>query len=154
MQSNLALGMDHVGITVKNLEAATRFFQDAFGAEVIYDSVAPDDEPLEGEEPEHILHVAKGTTISAVRMLKLQYGPGLELFEMNAADQADPVRPSDYGLQHFAVYVDDIEEAIRLFEAAGGRMRRRADDALDHQMASRHPTAFASGFLPLSGIPP
>ena len=31
-------------------------------------------------------------------------------------------RPSDYGLQHFAVYVDDIEEAIRLFEAAGGRM--------------------------------
>jgi catechol 2,3-dioxygenase-like lactoylglutathione lyase family enzyme len=114
--------MDHVGITIADLEAATRFFQDAFGAEVIYDSVAKEDPSLEGDEPESVLKVAKGTTISAVRMLKLQYGPGLELFEMHASDQRAPVRPSDYGLQHFAVYVDDIEKAIQLFEAAGGEM--------------------------------
>jgi catechol 2,3-dioxygenase-like lactoylglutathione lyase family enzyme len=122
MDSNPARGMDHVGITVEDIEAATRFFQEAFGAEVIYDSVAPDDPSLEGEEPETNLHVVKGTTISAVRMLKLQYGPGLELFEMHASEQSAPVRPSDYGLQHFAVYVDDIKEATRLFEAAGGQM--------------------------------
>jgi catechol 2,3-dioxygenase-like lactoylglutathione lyase family enzyme len=122
MSNNPARGMDHVGITVADLEAATRFFQDAFGAEVIYDSIAKDDPSLEGEEPERILKVAKGTTISAVRMLKLQYGPGLELFEMHGSDQSAPVRPSDYGLQHLAVYVDDIKEAIRLFEAAGGEM--------------------------------
>lgn len=122
MKANPARGMDHVGITVENLEAATRFFQQAFDAQVIYDSVAADDDSLEGEEPESILRVAKGTTISAVRMLKLQYGPGLELFEMHAPEQSAPVRPSDYGLQHFAVYVDDIDESIRLFEAAGGEM--------------------------------
>lgn len=122
MSGNPARGMDHVGITVENLEAATRFFQEAFGAEIVYDSVAKDEPSLEGEEPESILKVAKGTTISAVRMLKLQYGPGLELFEMHASDQSAPVRPSDYGLQHFAVYIDDIKESIRLFEAAGGEM--------------------------------
>ncbi|SOC56510.1 Catechol 2,3-dioxygenase [Chromohalobacter canadensis] len=122
MDHSTIRGMDHVGITVQDLDAATRFFESAFGAQVIYDSVAKEDPSMEGEEPEHILHVAKGTKISAVRMLKLQYGPGLELFEMHAPEQSAPVRPSDYGLQHFAVYVDDIEEAIHLFEAAGGEM--------------------------------
>lgn len=122
MKSNPARGMDHVGITVQDLEAATRFFQEAFGAEVVYDSVAKEDPSVEGEDPESILRVTKGTTISAVRMLNLQYGPGLELFEMHGPDQSSPVRASDYGLQHFAVYVADIDEAIRLFEAAGGEM--------------------------------
>lgn len=114
--------MDHVGITVEDLEAATQFFQKVFDAEIIYDSVAKDDPSVEGEEPESILRVAEGTTISAVRMLKFQYGPGLEMFEMHAPDQSEPVRPSDFGLQHFAVYVDDIQESVRLFEEAGGEM--------------------------------
>ncbi len=55
-------------------------------------------------------------------MMKLKHGPGLELFEMKGPEQSQPVRPSDYGLQHFAVYVDDINEAISLFEQAGGKM--------------------------------
>ncbi|WAJ31002.1 VOC family protein [Antarcticirhabdus aurantiaca] len=55
-------------------------------------------------------------------MLALRHGPGIELFQFTAPDQKEPIRPADYGLQHFAVYVDDIRAAVAKFEAAGGAM--------------------------------
>ncbi|MEN4758531.1 VOC family protein [Pantoea agglomerans] len=122
MSTDIIRGMDHVGITVSDIDEATRFFSEAFGAEVIYDSVSPSDDDVKGEETESILNLFPGTKITTVRMMKLKHGPGLELFEMKGPEQSQPVRPSDYGLQHFAVYVDDISEAVSLFERAGGKM--------------------------------
>lgn len=55
-------------------------------------------------------------------MMKLKHNPGLKLFEMKGPEQSQPVRPSDDGMQHFAVYIDDINEAVSLFERAGGRI--------------------------------
>lgn len=52
MSTNVIRGMDHVGITVSDIDEATRFFSDAFGAEVIYDSVSPSDDDVKGEETE------------------------------------------------------------------------------------------------------
>ena len=94
----------------------------AFDAEAIYDSVKRTDATVEGDEPESILSLAHGTKITAVRMMKLRVGPGIELFEMKGPEQGQAVRPSDFGLQHFALYVDDIEAAIAQFEKAGGTM--------------------------------
>ena len=37
-------GIDHAGMTVPDIDAATRFFQDAFGAVTLYD-VLPEDGP-------------------------------------------------------------------------------------------------------------
>ncbi|XBS69652.1 VOC family protein [Acerihabitans sp. KWT182] len=125
MNTHPVRGMDHVGITVADIEQATRFFAEAFGAEVIYDSVKRSDENLKGADQESHLHLFEGTAIKAVRMLKLQNGPGVELFEMHGPEQRAPARPSDFGIQHFAVYVDDIDEAVRLFERAGGKMFSR-----------------------------
>ncbi|MGC0786819.1 VOC family protein, partial [Pantoea agglomerans] len=99
MSTNVIRGMDHVGITVSDIDEATRFFSDAFGAEVIYDSVSPSDDDVKGEETENILNLFPGTKITTVRMMKLKHGPGLELFEMKGPEQSQPVRPSDYGLQ-------------------------------------------------------
>jgi len=121
MSKEIIRGMDHVGITVADIEEATRFFEAVFGAEVIYDSVAPSDENVKGDGPETMLNLFPGTEIRAVRMLRLRHGPGLELFEMKGPEQNSPQRPSDFGIQHFAVYVDDIKEATMLFEAAGGK---------------------------------
>jgi catechol 2,3-dioxygenase-like lactoylglutathione lyase family enzyme len=117
--------MDHVGITVPDIGQATRFFEAAFDAELIYESKSLSDKPDEGPETERMLNLFPGTSVKAVRMMHLRYGPGLELFQMQAAEQREPVRPSDYGLQHFAVYVDDINAAIAQFEAAGGTMFSR-----------------------------
>jgi hypothetical protein len=49
-------------------------------------------------------------------------GPGLELFEVRGPDQWPAVRFSDFGLQHFALYVDDLDLATERFVAAGGTM--------------------------------
>ena len=48
-------GMDHIGITIPDIEAATRFLVEAFDAEPIYDSVKRTDPAVEGSEPEDIL---------------------------------------------------------------------------------------------------
>ena len=41
---------------------------------------------------------------------------------MQSAHQQSPARPSDLGLQHFGVYVDDIDAAVERFVAAGGEL--------------------------------
>ncbi|MGV7093647.1 VOC family protein [Siccibacter turicensis] len=122
MSDNPVRGMDHIGITVADIEAATQFFIDAFGAKVLYDSLPLAGEDNEGTHNEQVLNLAPGTVVKAVRMLWLRHGPGIELFQMQGPTQREPVRPSDYGLQHFAVYVEDMPEAVTRFERAGGKM--------------------------------
>lgn len=111
--------IEHIGITVPDLEQATDFFVDAFGAEKIYDML---DEPLAGPAVEAGLGIPQGARIEAIRMLRLGDGPNLELFTYSGAVQREPVVPSDYGLQHFCVYVDDIDEASTRLEKAGGQL--------------------------------
>jgi catechol 2,3-dioxygenase-like lactoylglutathione lyase family enzyme len=113
-------GIDHVGVTVPDLEAATRFFAEAFGAETLYDTLPRHEGPKGGVEGR--LGVPPGTRQLAIRMLRLPYGPGLELFEFDGPRQAGPALPSDLGWQHLAFYVEDLEEAAERLEEAGGTL--------------------------------
>jgi catechol 2,3-dioxygenase-like lactoylglutathione lyase family enzyme len=117
--------IEHIGITVPDLEQATRFFTDAFGAEKIYDML---DEPLSGPEVESGLGIPEGTAIEAIRMMRLGEGPNLELFVYSGTTQRAPVVPSDYGLQHFCLYVDDIDKAAVRLEEAGGTLLSQPND--------------------------
>ncbi|MFH8484930.1 VOC family protein [Streptomyces longisporoflavus] len=112
--------MDHVGITVPDIDAATAFFRHALGAEVLYDTLRREDGPTTGPSMEQGLGVPEGTQEVAIRMLRLHHGPGLELFEFRAPRQREPAVPSDLGWQHLAVYVEDIEAAVLRVEEAGG----------------------------------
>jgi catechol 2,3-dioxygenase-like lactoylglutathione lyase family enzyme len=114
-------GIDHIGITVPNLDDASRFLERALGATPMYDSVKRD-APMSGATIEGQLDLAQGTTLVAMRMMKLANGPGIELFEMMGARQQPAATPSDLGLQHFALQVDDIDAAADRFVAAGGRL--------------------------------
>lgn len=113
-------GIDHIGMTVPDIEQATQFLCEALGAELIYQSVAPEEKDLDNEAQQQTLHLVPNTVIKSIRMLKLQHGPGIELFEMHGPDQREPLRASDFGLQHFAVYADDIDRALQRFTEAGG----------------------------------
>ena len=73
-------------------------------------------------------------------MLVMPHGPGIELFEMHGPEQGMPARASDFGLQHFAVYVDDFDKAIAAFTAAGGR-------CLPRQSRSRFRMSKVKGML-------
>ncbi|WZV97690.1 VOC family protein [Kosakonia sp. BYX6] len=115
-------GIDHIGITVPNIEEATRFLTEALGAELIYQSVSPQDKDLDNDAQQKTLRLVPGTVVKAVSMLKLQHGPGIELFEMQGPSQRGPLRANDFGLQHFAVYADDIDAALQRFADAGGEV--------------------------------
>ena len=117
-----ARGIDHIGITEPDLNQATLFFEQAFNAKEIYRSVEPGDGNIDPDAQQKTLRLVPGTEVRAIRMLAMPHGPGIELFEMHGSEQQPPARASDFGLQHFAVYVDDFAQAIARFTAAGGEM--------------------------------
>lgn len=111
-------GVDHLGLTVPDIEAATDFFSAAFGAQLLYDTL---EDPVSGALLEQSLGIPAGCTVLRVRMLRLANGPSLELFEYGDADQREPLRACDFGIQHFALYVDDLDGALAAVVAAGAR---------------------------------
>jgi catechol 2,3-dioxygenase-like lactoylglutathione lyase family enzyme len=113
-------GLDHVGLAVHDIEAATVFLREGLGAEVIYETLRNGEDAQQGAGPEEQLGLMTGARITAIRMLRLGQGPGVELFQIAAPDQHAPARASDLGWQHIAVYADDLDAALRRFEAAGG----------------------------------
>ncbi len=79
--------MDHVGLTVPDLEAATTFLIEALGAEVVYDVVTSETGSLKGEDNERQLGIPHGSEISKIRLLRIGDAPTIELFEFRRADQ-------------------------------------------------------------------
>jgi catechol 2,3-dioxygenase-like lactoylglutathione lyase family enzyme len=116
-------GIDHIGITVPDVEAATRFLSQAFNATVVYDTVA---DGLPRRSPEDLAAtVALNHTqhVIATRIVRLGDSANIELFEIK--DTVPGVHGiGALGLQHFAVYCDDIAEVLRRVLAAGGTQLR------------------------------
>ena len=104
-------GIDHVGLTVPDLESASHFLEEALGAIPLYDVQALDAPPMAGAEAEMQLGLPSGAKIVHMRLLRVGEGPSLELFQFADASQRGAAALPDYGLQHFALYVDDIDEA-------------------------------------------
>ena len=112
----------HFGIVVPDLEAASRFYQQALGFE---EEFRFGWEAGQSELAEQVIGVAG----SAARVIMLKgAGCHLELFEYTAPEpRGDPraERPSDRGIAHLAFSFDDIEAAWRRFKAAGGVMHNK-----------------------------
>lgn len=103
-------GIEHIGLTVPNIEEATRFFADVLGAEAVYDIG-----PFESDDDWMATHLAvhPRARINKLRVLKVANGPVLELFEFNSPDQKTSMpRNSDYGGWHVAFYVEDMDAAL------------------------------------------
>jgi catechol 2,3-dioxygenase-like lactoylglutathione lyase family enzyme len=115
-------GIEHIGITVPNVDEATRYFAEAFGAELLYDTHPRGSEPFRGRELQTLVGVPAGTELITFRMLRLPDGPSIELFEYSTPDQRPAVSPADLGLQHVAFYVDDIDRACERIRESGGEV--------------------------------
>ncbi|MFC3352408.1 VOC family protein [Sphingobacterium zeae] len=115
-------GIDHVGMTVPDVNAAAAFFEKALDAKTLYDVLPEGSKPYEGAETEQQLGIPKGSKIVHMRLVQIGKGPTIELFQFEAAPQQKVAGLNDYGLQHIAVYVDDIDAAAKQFETAGGTL--------------------------------
>ncbi|PAF28936.1 VOC family protein [Paenibacillus sp. 7516] len=115
-------GIDHIGITVPDVEQATVFLQQAFGARLVYDNITPQDPPQEGPEAERKLGLRPGAKATHIRMLSVGESASIELFQFGNTEQNDPARASDFGVQHVALYVDQMENAVKRFTEAGGEL--------------------------------
>lgn len=115
-------GVDHIGLTVPDVERASDFLARAFGAVPFYDVQPGDAPPMAGSETERQLGLPRGAKIVHMRLMRIGEGPSLELFQFADVAQQAAAALSDVGLQHFALYVDEIAAAAQRFTEAGGRL--------------------------------
>lgn len=103
-------GLDHIGLTVPNLEEATQFLIDVIGCEYMYTLG-----PFHSEEDwmsEH-LNVHPRAVMQELHFFRCGGQAVFEVFQYSATDQKEiPPKNSDIGGHHVALYVEDLDEAI------------------------------------------
>lgn len=106
--------MNHVGISVANIDRSIEFYSELLGIEV---SVAT--KPFGGIEQETILALRGASgKVATVRAPGIQ----IELFEFSHPSPriSDPNRPvCDHGITHFCIEVTNIETEYQRLKAAG-----------------------------------
>jgi catechol 2,3-dioxygenase-like lactoylglutathione lyase family enzyme len=101
------VGMDHVGITVPNLDEAVSWFENVMGC------VAPlTFGPFSGVQD--LLDVDPLAVVQQITMVRCGHSANIELFHYTAPDQRqDPPRNSDWSGYHIAFYVTDMDAAVK-----------------------------------------
>ena len=112
-------GINHIGLTVPNIEEATTFFKEALDGLIAYDSQTYVDEPRAGEFVEHVLGIEKGAKIIKKRMMVFGNGPNIEMFEVKLDNQRNPLKLEDLGYNHISLFVDNMDQAIEDAVKAG-----------------------------------
>lgn len=107
-------GIHHVSIHVNDLTRMMRFYQQAFGFELVGDEFAWQDAEL----LDLILDVPNTAAKGAMMRAGTCY---IELFEFQspAPDMTAPKRPNDKGYTHFCVDVTDIENEFTRLQSLG-----------------------------------
>ncbi|MFN3707535.1 VOC family protein [Microcella sp.] len=112
-------GMEHLGITVPNIDEACDFFERILGAEVLY-TAATDFRDDDSDWMYEHLRVHPRSVIKEFRYVRLGNGTNLEVFEYESPDQVQkPLKNSDVGGHHLAFYVDDMDAAIAFLHDNG-----------------------------------
>ena len=113
--------VDHIGVTVPDLEEATKFFVDLLGCEYLY-SLGPF--AHEDDWMSRHLGVADETVMRRLHFFRLGGQAIFEVFEYDAADQVQqPPLNSDVGGHHVALYVEDLDAAVAHLHRAGLRVQ-------------------------------
>lgn len=111
-------GVNHIGLTVPDLDQAETFFTEVLGCEraMAFGPFRDD----EGTFMQDLLGVDPRAEVNQIRMLRCGFGSNIELFSYDAPDQATiRQRNSDIGAYHIAFYVDDIDAAAASLREAG-----------------------------------
>lgn len=113
-------GVEHIGLTVPDLDEATAFFVDVIGCEVVFE-VGPfrsDDDWMATH-----LNVQPRAEVRRIRMLRCGNGPSFEVFEFAPPEgSGSPPANSAVGGHHLAFYVEDMAQALDYLRGRGVRI--------------------------------
>lgn len=108
-------GMEHVALTVPDLDQAVAFFTEVLGCELFYE-IGPFKDP-EGTWFEDNFALHPRTEVPRAALLRCGHGSNFELFEFEAPAQRREVpKMSDWGGTHLCFYVDDMGAAVAALE--------------------------------------
>ena len=114
-----ATSIDHIGISVPDLDEAEAFFVDVLGCEVVYRATPPIDESAKDWMATN-LGVSREATM---RLVKMRCGPNamVELLDYDDPDgrEAHP-KNSDPGASHLCFQVEDLATAVAYVEGVDG----------------------------------
>ncbi|WP_160179787.1 VOC family protein [Paraglaciecola mesophila] len=111
-------GPQHFGFTVPNMDEAVTFYEEVIGCEGFF-SIGPFG-PFEDDWMTTNLNVNKEAVIKSAYMVRCGNGTNFEIFEYTSPDQNTTyVKNSDYGGNHIAFYVEDIDDAVAYLKKHG-----------------------------------
>ena len=114
------VGMDHVGITVPDIDEAIAWFEDVMGC-VAPLTFGPFGDPT-GTFMQDLLDVHPRAVIEQITMVRCGRSANIELFEYTAPDQRTTFpRNSDWSGHHIAFYVTDIDAAVAYMVSRGAQ---------------------------------
>ncbi len=104
-------GLDHVGVTVPDVDQAASFFTKVLGCQEVF-RFGPIRDP-QGSLMKDLVNVEPRAEIVQIVMMRCGQGSNIELFQYKAADQSAALpRNSDIGGHHLAFYVNDLPAAV------------------------------------------
>ncbi|WP_345830689.1 VOC family protein [Erwinia sp. HDF1-3R] len=117
-------GIEHIGLTVSDLPAAEQFFINALGASVLY-RIVPSGQPdkqVEGKDMTPLNGFPPEMKVVGLVMMRLGNGCNVELFQIDPGVDDKAANISQAGVNHFSIYVDDINQAGEALRRHGGEM--------------------------------
>ncbi len=107
-------GIHHVGIHVHDLDRMIRFYQQAFGFELVGETFAWENEPMLDQIVDLPNSAARGAMLRSGTVY-------FEMFQYSnpAADVTRPLRASDKGYTHMCIDSTDIAADLPMLKAAG-----------------------------------
>jgi catechol 2,3-dioxygenase-like lactoylglutathione lyase family enzyme len=113
------LGIDHIGITVPNIDVAAAWLEQNLGFSNPL-TFGPFSDPV-GTFMTDLVDVNPRAVVQEIRMLRGGDGPGVELFQYTSPDQDQTFRRnSDWGAHHIAFYVRDIDKGVEYLQSETG----------------------------------
>ena len=110
--------LDHIGVTVPDLDEAHRFFTEVLGCEYMY-KLGPFVSDDSDWMLEH-LNVHPRTVMRQLHFYRLGGQAVFEVFQYEAPDQRTEMpKNSDLGGHHIAIYVEDLDPAVAYLREQG-----------------------------------
>lgn len=120
MEFGRVTGVNHVGVTVKNLEESIRFYCEMLG----FTLISRQDVSLD-----YIFRIVSvpGTRLIRIAFLEIPGGTVLELLEYEGTERlSGSCRPCDYGSGHMCLFVSHIDELHHRLREQGVKFRSDA----------------------------